>query len=116
MVEPSAADGQKVIESLAMSTEVVVYSTRFCPYCVAAKALLKAKGVTYREVPVDGDADLRREMSERAGQRTVPQIWIGDRHVGGFTDLAALEQGGTLDELLRDAHKPDEDHQAISDI
>lgn len=99
-----------------MSTEVVVYSTRFCPYCVAAKSLLKAKGITYREVPVDDDVELRREMSERAGQRTVPQIWIGERHVGGFTDLAALERRGALDELVRDSQTPDEDHQPTSGI
>lgn len=79
---------------------VTVYTTRFCPYCVAAKQLLGSKRVSFEEIPVDGDPQLRREMSERAGQRTVPQIWIGERHVGGYTDLAALDQRGELDELL----------------
>ena len=77
-----------------------MYTTRFCPYCMAARQLLNAKGVEYNDIPVDGDADLRRQMSEKAGQRTVPQIWVGDTHVGGFTDLAALEQRGELDRML----------------
>lgn len=83
-----------------MSAEVTLYTTRACPYCVAAKRLLDHKKVTYREVPVDGDPEMRRQMSQRAGQRTVPQIWIGEQHVGGYTDLAALEQRGLLDGLL----------------
>jgi len=79
---------------------VTLYTTRFCPYCVAAKRLLTAKGVSFEDIPVDGDPELRRKMSERAGQRTVPQIWIGDTHVGGYTELAGLEQRGELDRLL----------------
>ena len=86
-----------------MSAEVTLYSTRFCPYCVAAKRLLDAKGAAYRDIPVDGDPQLRQEMTKRAGQRTVPQIWIGEEHVGGYTDLAALEQRGLLDSLLSPA-------------
>lgn len=83
-----------------MSNAVTMYSTRFCPYCTAARRLLSAKGIEFEDVPVDGDPELRRQMSERAGQRTVPQIWIGDTHVGGFTDLAALEKRGELDRLV----------------
>jgi len=79
---------------------VVMYSTRFCPYCVAARRLLTGKTVPFEDISVEGDTELRRRMSERAGQRTVPQIWIGDRHVGGFTDLAALDRSGELDRLL----------------
>ena len=86
-----------------MSATVSMYSTRFCPYCIAAKRLLDQKGVAYEDISVDGDAGLRREMSARSGQRTVPQIWIGDTHVGGYTDLAALEKRGLLDSMLRDA-------------
>ena len=86
-----------------MSADVTLYSTRFCPYCVAAKRLLDAKGVNYQDIPVDGDAALRQQMTKRAGQRTVPQIWIGEEHVGGYTDLAALEQRGLLDGLLTSA-------------
>ena len=99
-----------------MSATVSMYSTRFCPYCIAAKRLLDQKGVAYADIPVDGDTRLRREMSERSGQRTVPQIWIGDTHVGGYTDLAALEQRGALDEMLRDAgDKPGGDTSGEAD-
>lgn len=80
--------------------DVTMYTTRFCPYCVAARRLLKAKGVEYTEIGVDGDHELRQQMQEKAGQRTVPQIWIGQRHVGGFTDLASLAADGELDQLL----------------
>jgi glutaredoxin 3 len=84
-----------------VSAHVTIYSTRFCPYCVAAKQLLRARGVEFEDIPVDRDPALRRTMSQRAGgARTVPQIWIGDTHVGGFTDLAALEKRGKLDQLL----------------
>ena len=83
-----------------MATPVTVYSTRFCPYCIAARRLLEGKGVAYREIAVDGDADLRAEMTARAGRRTVPQIWIGDEHVGGFDELAALDRAGRLDGML----------------
>ncbi|MEL7046206.1 MAG: glutaredoxin 3 [Pseudomonadota bacterium] len=83
-----------------MSAAVMMYSTRFCPYCMAARRLLAAKGVNYEDIGVDGDPDLRRQMTERAGQRTVPQIWIGERHIGGFTELAALEEQGELDRIL----------------
>jgi glutaredoxin 3 len=83
-----------------MSTQVTIYSTRFCPYCVAAKQLLKSKDISFEDIPVDGDAPLRRKMTELSGQRTVPQIWIGETHVGGYTDLAALERRGELDRLL----------------
>lgn len=84
-----------------MSATVTLYTTRFCPYCVAARQLLKTRGVDYEDIRVDGDPALRRRMTELAGgQRTVPQIWIGDTHVGGYTDLAALERRGELDSLL----------------
>lgn len=82
---------------------VLVYSTRICPYCMLAKRLLGAKGVTYEEVMVDGDTARRTEMMQRSGRRTVPQIFIGDTHVGGFDDLAALERAGKLDPLLQEA-------------
>ena len=83
-----------------MSAVVTIYTTRFCPYCMAARSLLDAKGVDYDEVPVDGNPALRQEMTARAGQHTVPQIWINEEHVGGYTELAALEQRGKLDSLL----------------
>ena len=80
---------------------VEIYTTRFCPYCYAAKALLKRKGVTYNEIDVGSDNDRREEMIVRAkGRMTVPQIFIGPTHVGGNDDLQALERAGRLDLLL----------------
>jgi len=81
--------------------KITVYTTRFCPYCHMAKELLRQKGITaFEEIDVSERA-LRAKMSELAGGRhTVPQIWIGDRHVGGCDDLYALEREGKLDLLL----------------
>ena len=80
--------------------EVVIYTTRVCGYCQAAKSLLRGKGVDFREIDVSGDDVQRDELVRRTGQRTVPQIFIGTRHVGGFEDLSALDQRGELDPLL----------------
>jgi glutaredoxin 3 len=78
-----------------------MYSTAVCPYCVRAEMLLKAKGVIEIEkIRVDLDPRERVEMMQKTGRRTVPQIYIGDEHVGGFDDLAALEHAGKLDSLL----------------
>lgn len=81
--------------------DVTVYTTAFCPYCVQAKRLLEAKGAKYTEVRLDNDPALRDEVMQRSGRRTVPQIWIGERHVGGFDDLWALDRAGELDPLLQ---------------
>jgi len=83
-----------------MSRDIVMYSTRFCPYCMRARHLLDTKQVVYTDIGVDGRPDLRHEMVERSGRYTVPQIWIGDLHVGGYDDLARLEREGRLDALL----------------
>ena len=83
-----------------MSAKVKMYSTRFCPYCIRARMVLESKGVEFEDIGVDGDPERRREMMELSGRRTVPQIWVGDTHVGGYDDLAALEYQGALDELL----------------
>lgn len=81
--------------------EVTIYSTNFCPYCVRAKNLLKNKGKSFVEINVSGNSDLRAEMvSKSGGRRTVPQIFIGDRHIGGFDDMAKLDRDGGLDPLL----------------
>ena len=80
--------------------EIVIYTTAFCPYCHAAKDLLNRKGVPYKEIDVTGDPEGRRRMTERAGRRTVPQIFIGDRHIGGCDDLYAMDGRGDLDPLL----------------
>ena len=83
-----------------MTASVTLYSTRFCPYCVRARGLLQSKQVGYTELAVDEKPELRQEMITRSGQYTVPQIWIGEQHVGGYDDLALLERQGRLDELL----------------
>ncbi|MFO1389346.1 glutaredoxin 3 [Cellvibrio sp.] len=80
---------------------VLMYTTAVCPYCVNAKKLLAQKGVDVEEIRVDQNPELRVEMMQKSGQRTVPQIWIGDLHVGGFTDLWALDKQGKLDGLLQ---------------
>ena len=84
-----------------MPAKVTMYSTRFCPYCIQARALLDSKSVSYTDISVDGEADLRREMVQKSGRYTVPQIWIGAEHVGGYDDLAKLEQQERLDKLLQ---------------
>lgn len=81
---------------------VEIYTTRSCPFCISAKALLDRKGVGFSEVDVGADPGLRAEMTRRAdGRRTVPQIFIGGRHIGGCDDLYALDRDGRLDPLLR---------------
>ena len=80
---------------------ITMYSTGFCPYCVQAERLLTAKGVTaIDKIRVDLDPARRAEMMARSGRRTVPQIWIGDTHVGGYDDLVALDRAGRLAPLL----------------
>lgn len=79
---------------------IEIYTTTTCPYCIAAKRLLQSKGVEWSEVKIDEHPERRPEMMERSGRRTVPQIFIGETHVGGFDDMAALEQTGKLDALL----------------
>lgn len=83
--------------------EVVVYMTDWCPYCQRAAGLLTAKHVAFKEINIDDDAKFREEMTARAQRRTVPQIFIGDKHVGGCDDLFALEQSGELDRLIQGA-------------
>ena len=85
-----------------MSAPVQMYTTAVCPYCVRAEQLLKARGVEQIEkVRVDLDPAQREQMMARTGRRTVPQIYIGDRHVGGYDDLAELDRKGELVPLLR---------------
>ena len=85
---------------------VEIYTTRYCPYCSAAKALLSRKGVAFTEIDLAGNWERRNEMIERAnGRMTVPQIFIGKMHVGGCDDLHALERAGKLDPLLASQEK-----------
>ncbi len=80
---------------------VLIYTSAWCPYCIRAKQLLDHKGVAYEEIAVDGQPAVRAEMRDKAGRNSVPQIWIGERHVGGCDDLYALERAGKLDALLQ---------------
>jgi glutaredoxin 3 len=80
--------------------DIVMYSTGWCPYCDRARALLARKGLTFREIKVDENPLERDAMLARSGgRRTVPQIFIGERHVGGFDDLYAIDKSGELDRL-----------------
>ncbi|MES2563746.1 MAG: glutaredoxin 3 [Pseudomonadota bacterium] len=81
--------------------KALMYTTAVCPYCMMAERLLVAKGVTIEKVRIDLDPARRDEMMEKTGRRTVPQIYVGDTHVGGYDDLAALDRAGKLDPLLQ---------------
>lgn len=83
-----------------MTPPVLVYASRYCGWCTRALALLQSKGIVPEVIYVDMQRDLRREMEERSGRRTVPQVFIGARHIGGFDDLRALDTAGHLDDLL----------------
>jgi glutaredoxin 3 len=83
-----------------MPADILIYTTRICPYCIMAKRLLDKKGAVYREINVDNEPGAREEMVTKTKRRTVPQIYIGDLHVGGFDELYALEQQRKLDDLL----------------
>jgi thioredoxin reductase (NADPH) len=94
--------------------EIVMYTKSWCPYCDLAKRLLEAKGQRWTEIDVEASDAARDEMIRKSAQRTVPQIWIGDRHVGGFDELAALEDSGQLDPLLgRTAHAAPGGHHKL---
>ena len=82
-------------------SNVIVYSSDYCPYCVRAKQLLANKGVAFEEIKVDGKPQIRAAMTQKAGRTSVPQIWIGEKHIGGCDDLYALERAGKLDALLK---------------
>jgi glutaredoxin 3 len=89
-----------------MSADVVVYTTDYCPYCTRAKALLQKRGAAFREIRVDERPDLRSWLSTVTHQRTVPQVFVNGAPLGGFTDIAALDQKGQLQPLLDAAPKP----------
>lgn len=83
-----------------MAADILIYTTRICPYCIMAKRLLDRKGIAYREINIDNLPGGREEMMAKTKRRTVPQIYIGDYHVGGFDELYALDQQQKLDGLL----------------
>jgi glutaredoxin 3 len=80
---------------------IVMYATGWCPYCSAARELLRSKGAAFEEIDVDAHPGARAEMMKRSGRRTVPQIFIGETHVGGCDDLMELDASGGLDPLLK---------------
>lgn len=80
--------------------DVIIYTSQACPYCIRAEQLLNNKGITFKAINVQGNPAARQEAMTRSGQRTVPQIWIGETHVGGCDELYALERTGGLDALL----------------
>ncbi len=85
-----------------MSVPVIMYTTAVCPYCVMAERLLQSRGVdSIEKIRIDADPQQRADMMEKTGRRTVPQIYIGDTHVGGFDELSALDRQGKLEPLLR---------------
>ncbi|MEX0622948.1 glutaredoxin 3 [Saccharospirillum sp.] len=88
---------------MSTTSPVTLYTTAWCPYCLRAKQLLDHKGSAYHEIRVDGQPELRQEMMQRSGQYTVPQIWVGERHVGGCDELYSLERAGQLEPLLAEA-------------
>lgn len=83
-----------------MSNSIRMYSSQWCPFCIQAKRLLESKKVPFEEIIVDGKPALRAEMMQESGQRTVPQIWINDQHIGGCDELYSLERSRKLDSLL----------------
>ena len=85
----------------AKQKEVTIYTTEICPYCTAAKNLLKEKGIDYKEINVTDDDDKREWLRQKTGQRTVPQIFFDHESIGGYSDLADLEQKGLLRQKLR---------------
>ena len=83
--------------------KITVYTKSYCPYCVQAKALLTRKGIAFEEISVEGKDELRIWLMEQSGQRTVPQIFAGERSLGGFSDIDALDREGKLDPILHGA-------------
>jgi glutaredoxin 3 len=80
--------------------QILMYSTPWCPYCAQARALFTAKGVSYQDIDIEAHPEQRAEMIRRSGRRTVPQIFIGERHIGGADDMHELDRAGGLDPLL----------------
>jgi glutaredoxin 3 len=101
MAEDALHNGEVQQQPDAAMPPVTIYTTAWCPYCHSAKALLTKKGVAFDEIAVDGKPELRQAMTAKAGGRTsVPQIFIGDQHVGGSDDIHELDARGELDTLL----------------
>jgi glutaredoxin 3 len=98
-------EGPEAVQA-TKKVEVVMYATRFCPFCMRARALLQQKQVPYREIAVDGNPEARKAVMQKSGRNTVPQIWIGEAHVGGCDELMQLERTGELDKMLAVTEEP----------
>ncbi len=85
-----------------MQAEVIMYSTRFCPYCMRARRLLKNKKIIFEEILIGSNRSLRQEMEQKSGRTSVPQIFINGQAIGGYDDMAQLNHDGTLDTLLKE--------------
>lgn len=83
--------------------KIIIYTTHYCPYCIHAKQLLERKNLSYDEINIEDNDALRQEMMDKSQRRTVPQIFINDRHIGGYDDLKALDDAGELDTIIRAA-------------
>lgn len=92
---------------------VTMYTTAICPFCIRARRMLDLKGVGYNEIAVDGQPQLKQEMIEKSGRFAVPQIWIGEDHIGGFTDIWALDASGELDKKLAAASAESTEEEAV---
>lgn len=103
----------RVLIMWTMPAAVTIYTTNVCPFCVRAKSLLKSKGVEFREINVEHRPEIREWLVARSKQRTVPQVFVNGAPLGGFTDIAALDQRGKLDELL--ARSPDASDPQVLD-
>lgn len=88
---------------MTATKKILMYSSNYCPFCFRAKALLEKKGLELEELIVDQNPELRQKMMQESGRHTVPQIWIGDQHVGGCDDLFLLERQGMLDKLITES-------------
>ncbi|MDA9348113.1 glutaredoxin 3 [Porticoccaceae bacterium] len=82
-------------------SHVVLYGTRFCPFCTAARRLLTNKGIDFQDISVDNNPELRGKLITKSGRNTVPQVWFGTQHIGGFDELRDLERQGTFDAILQ---------------
>lgn len=99
MSDNSFENNSQTAETHHAKPNVVMYSTRFCPFCIGARRLLKRKGVDFKEIPVS-DKELWDEMKQKSGRSTVPQIFINDESLGGYDEIAALDHKGELDQKL----------------
>lgn len=86
---------------MSAAADVVLYTTSWCPYCTRARALFTAKGVTFTDIDIEATPGARQQMQARSGRTSVPQIFVGDRHLGGFDDTKALDDQGLLDPILQ---------------